>query len=98
MAKVIVLPVDLSAEVSPGESLLDAGEKVGVEMEAGCFDCSCGACAVQVVGGMAALVPPSPAELEVLQRWERDPAQFRLACCTRLAADAPGPIIIRQLD
>ena len=52
MPKVTVLPADLSAEVASGELLLHAGEKAGVEMEAGCFNCSCGTCAVEVVSGM----------------------------------------------
>ena len=98
MAKVTVLPVDLSAEADPGESLLDAGLKVGVEMVAGCFNCSCGSCVVQVVGGMASLTPPSAAELEVLRSWDRDPARFRLACCTRLLNGAADPVTIRQIE
>ena len=52
MPKVTVLPANVSAEVEPGELLLEAGEKAGVEMEAGCFNCSCGTCAIEVVSGM----------------------------------------------
>ena len=52
MPKVTVMPANVSAEVEAGELLLDAGEKAGVEMEAGCFNCSCGTCAVEVVSGM----------------------------------------------
>ena len=35
MPKVTILPAGASAEVEPGELLLDAGEKAGIDMEAG---------------------------------------------------------------
>jgi len=98
MIKVTILPVDLSAHVKPGDSLLDAGEQAGVEMQGGCFECSCGECIVEVVSGMAQLVPPEPEELAVLNRWSRDPARFRLACCARIAATEVAPLVIRQID
>ena len=92
MAKVTVLPANVSAEVDPGELLLDAGEKAGVEMEAGCFNCSCGTCVVEVVRGMESLEEPTPEELDVLDQWNRDPEKFRLACCVRVKA---GNVTIR---
>ncbi len=95
MPKVVILPVDLEGEVQPGENLLDAGEKAGVEMEAGCFTCSCGACVVEVLEGMEHLAPPSAEELDVLDAWNRDPDHFRLACSTKVLK---GQITIRQLD
>ncbi len=84
MAKVTILPANVSAEVEPGELLLDAGEKAGVDMEAGCFNCSCGTCVVEVVSGMSNLDEPSPEELDVLDQWSRDPEKFRLTCCVRV--------------
>src|SRR5438045_7933546 len=66
MPKVTVQPSNVSAEVDSGETLLDAGEKAGVEMEAGCFNCSCGTCAVEIIQGMENLDDPSPEELDVL--------------------------------
>lgn len=98
MAKITILPVDLAAEVKPGDSLLDAGEAAGVEMEAGCFNCSCGACVVQIVSGGNQLVPPTTEELAVLAQSSRDPEHFRLACCTRVEAGATGEVMIRQLE
>src|SRR5262245_41969536 len=62
MPKVTVLPAEKSAEVEPGELLLEAGEKAGVEMEAGCFNCSCGTCVVEIVSGMENLAEPTPEE------------------------------------
>jgi ferredoxin len=94
MPKITVLPANVSAEVEPGELLLEAGEKAGVEMEAGCFSCSCGTCVVEVVSGMENLEPPTPEELDVLDQWNRDPEKYRLACCVRIQK---GEVVIRQL-
>ena len=93
MPKVTVLPANLSAEVPPGELLLEAGEKAGVEMEAGCFNCSCGTCVVEVVSGMENLPPPTDEELEVLDAWNKDPDKYRLTCCVRLQE---GDVTIKQ--
>lgn len=97
MPKVTILPAEVSAVVQPGDSLLDAGEAAGVEMEAGCFNCSCGTCVVEVVRGLASLDPPGPEELEVLDQWNRDPEKHRLACTARLLP-GDGEVVIRQLD
>jgi len=94
MPKITVLPANVSAEVEPGELLLEAGEKAGVEMEAGCFSCSCGTCVVEVVSGMENLEPPTPEDLDVLDQWNRDPEKYRLACCVRIQK---GEVVIRQL-
>jgi ferredoxin len=84
MPKVTVLPANVSAEVEPGELLLEAGEKAGVEMEAGCFNCSCGTCVVEVMEGMENLSEPTPEELDVLDAWNKDPEKFRLTCCVKV--------------
>jgi ferredoxin len=93
MPKVTVLPPNVSAEVESGELLLEAGEKAGVEMEAGCFNCSCGTCVVEVVSGMENLSEPTPEELEVLDTWNKDPEKFRLTCCVKVEK---GDVVIRQ--
>jgi ferredoxin len=93
MPKVTVLPANLSAEVEPGELLLEAGEKAGVEMEAGCFNCSCGTCVVEVVSGIENLDPPTDEELDVLDAWNKDPEKFRLTCCVRVRK---GDVTIKQ--
>jgi len=94
MPNVTVLPADKSAEVEPGELLLEAGEKAGVEMEAGCFNCSCGTCVVEVVSGMENLEEPTAEELDVLDSWNRDPEKYRLTCCVKVK---DGNVIIRQI-
>jgi ferredoxin len=93
MPKVTVLPANVSAEVEQGELLLDAGEKAGVEMEAGCFNCSCGTCAAEVVSGMENLDEPTPEELDVLDSWNKDPEKYRLTCCVRIQQ---GEVVLRQ--
>jgi ferredoxin len=70
MPKVTLLPGGQSAEVPAGTLLLDAGEAAGVEMEAGCFNCSCGTCAVAVDSGMENLEPPTD--------------EYRLTCCVKV--------------
>jgi len=95
MPQVTILPVDLTATVAAGDSLLDAGEQAGVEMVGGCFNCSCGTCVVAVLQGMEHLVPATPREVEVIQSAGHDPARHRLACTARLAN---GDVTIRQLD
>lgn len=86
MPKITVLPANVTAEVPPGTTLLDAGEEAGVEMEAGCFNCDCGTCAIEIVKGMENLEEPTPEELDVLDGWAKDPEKFRLACCTKMKA------------
>ena len=93
MPKVTILPANVSAEVEPGELLLEAGEKAGVEMEAGCFNCSCGTCAVEVVSGMENLEEPAPEELDVLDQWNKDPEKVRLTCCVKILK---GEVVLRQ--
>jgi ferredoxin len=93
MPKVTVMPGGQSAEVEPGTLLLDAGEEAGVEMEAGCFNCSCGTCAVAVDSGMENLEPPTDEELNVLDQWNKDPEKYRLTCCVKVLK---GDVVIRM--
>jgi ferredoxin len=93
MPQVTVLPANRSALVEVGELLIRAGEKAGAEMEAGCFNCFCGTCLVEVVSGMANLEPPTDDELEVLDQWNKDPDKFRLSCCVKVKG--PGDVVIR---
>ena len=94
MPKVTILPAQVSAEVEPGELLIEAGEKAGIEMEAGCFNCSCGTCVIEVVSGMSHLEPATPEELDVLDQWNRDPDKYRLTCCVRIQG---GEVVLRQV-
>ncbi len=92
MPRLTVLPSNATAEVPPGELLLEAGEQAGIEMEAGCFNCSCGTCVAEVVSGMENLEPPTDEELDVLDQWNKDPDKFRLTCCVRIKN---GDVVIK---
>jgi ferredoxin len=92
MPKVTLLPGGQSAEVPADTLLLDAGEAAGVEMEAGCFNCSCGTCAVEIASGMENLDPPTDEELNVLDQWNKDPEKYRLTCCVKIQK---GEVVIR---
>jgi ferredoxin len=89
---ITVMPANKSIEVEPGLSLLKAGQRAGVEMEAGCFNCLCGTCVVEILSGGDHLEPPTAQELEVLDEWNKDPDKFRLACS---ALTKEGSVIIR---
>ena len=92
MAKITILPANVSAEVTDGENLIEAGELAGVEMEAGCFNCSCGTCAVEVVSGMENISEATDEELDVLDQWNKDPEKFRLTCCNQIVK---GEVVLR---
>jgi ferredoxin len=92
MPKVTLLPGGQSAEVPAGTLLLDAGELAGVEMEAGCFNCSCGTCVVAIASGMENLEPPTDEELNVLDQWNKDPEKYRLTCCVKIVK---GEVVLR---
>jgi len=98
MTNVTILPVDLSADVHAGDSLLDAGVQAGVEMQGGCFEGAGGECVVEIVSGMSLLTPPRREEIEALKRRDYSASRYRLACCTRIASTAGGTVVIRQLD
>ena len=93
MPKVTILPGGQTSEVPAETLLLDAGEEAGVEMEAGCFNCSCGTCAVAVDSGMENIEPPTDEELNVLDQWNKDPDKFRLTCCVKILK---GDVVMRM--
>ena len=93
MPKITVLPMNAKAEVDAGTLLLDAGEKAGVDMEAGCFNCSCGTCVARIVSGAENLSEPTPEELDVLDQWNKDPEKYRLTCCVNLMK---GEVVLAQ--
>lgn len=83
MPIITLMPANSSIEVESGLTLLKAGQRAGVEMEAGCFNCLCGTCVVEIMSGSENLEPPTAQELEVLDEWSKDPDMFRLACSAR---------------
>jgi ferredoxin, 2Fe-2S len=93
MSRLTVLPANASAEIEPGQMLIHAAHQAGVELEAGCFNCFCGTCVVEVLLGMENLEAPSDEELEVLDQWNKDSDHFRLSCCAKVKG--PGDLVIR---
>jgi ferredoxin len=85
MPKITIQPGNRTTEVPTGTTLHDAGEQAGVDMEAGCFNCSCGTCVAEIISGMENLSAPTDEELDVLDQWNKDPEKFRLTCCVQIA-------------
>lgn len=73
-----------------GMSLLDAAEKAGQQIEAGCRMGVCGADPVAVVDGMSCLSAPEQDELNTLQRLGLGKGA-RMACCARIRG---GPVTV----
>lgn len=94
MAKITIQNLNKSAEIPDGDlTILQAGEKAGVDMEFGCRDCSCGTCVVEVVRGMENLSIPTDQEIDVLDTWNRDPEKYRLTCCVKIMK---GEVVVRE--
>jgi ferredoxin len=94
VAKITIQNHKKSAEIPDGElTILQAGEKAGVDMEFGCRDCSCGTCVVEVVSGMENLSPATAEEIDVLDTWNRDPEKYRLTCCTKVMK---GEVVVTE--
>lgn len=95
MARITIESHDKSAEVPDGEcTILEAGERAGVDMEFGCRDCTCGTCCVEVISGMENLSPLTEQEIDVLDAWNKDPDKIRLACCTKVMK---GDVVVREI-
>ncbi|MBN2005576.1 MAG: DUF4445 domain-containing protein [Anaerolineae bacterium] len=78
-------PVGRRIEIRPGETVLDAARKAGVEMVAVCGGAgSCGKCRVRLVAGR--LSEPAPVELRVFGADELA-SGYRLACQARPLED-----------
>ncbi|HVU22528.1 MAG TPA: ASKHA domain-containing protein [Opitutus sp.] len=71
-----------TCEAPPGTSLFNYAERVGVRVPTSCNKQGrCKECVVEVVEGMELLSKPGPEERHLK-------GNFRLSCCTRIAADA----------
>ncbi|MDZ4815543.1 MAG: 2Fe-2S iron-sulfur cluster-binding protein [Verrucomicrobiota bacterium] len=92
MPQLTILPQNVTVSIPSGTTLIQAGEKAGIEMEAGCFSCSCGTCVVEIVSGMENLEPASDKELDVLDGWNKDPDKIRLSCVVKILQ---GDVVIK---
>lgn len=68
-----------SFETRPGQIVLDASFASGEPLPHGCRVGACGACAVEVVEGLAACDPPDAIERDALRRYHLPP-NIRLSC------------------
>ncbi len=83
--RIMFLPGGNSAEISSGETVLQAAEKAGVLINASCGGAvKCGKCRVRVLSGQTNTV--TEAEQALLRESERT-LGWRLACCTRAHTD-----------
>jgi ferredoxin len=78
--------------VRDGQVVLDAALEQGCALDHGCRAGSCGACAVEVVNGLANVEAPDPIEADALDRF-RLGSDVRLACRMR----ARGPLRLRGI-
>ena len=78
-------PGDSAVDAEVGTSLLEAAERAGHKIEAGCRMGVCGADPVAVVSGKEGLTPPNEDELNTLRRLGHA-ANTRMACCARVMA------------
>ncbi len=85
--KVKFVPIDKEVEIGPGESVLHAAHKNGIEIKSVCKGIpSCAECRIHIVEGEHNVLPPSNAELQLIGT-----AHFvdhrRLACQLRCFGD-----------
>jgi nitrite reductase (NADH) large subunit len=83
-------PEDLAVDAEVGTSLLEAAERAGQKIEAGCRMGVCGADPVAVLNGMEGLTAPDGDELNTLRRLGHA-ANTRMACCARVMS---GPVTV----
>jgi class 3 adenylate cyclase/nitrite reductase/ring-hydroxylating ferredoxin subunit len=87
MSKVTSLPDELSFEIDPGESLLEAGLRAGVAFAHACGGrAKCSTCRIWVVDGVEQCPERNALESEMAERLAFTP-EMRLACQLRPNAD-----------
>lgn len=80
-----VCPEGTELDATPGESILDAALRHGVEIEHACEkSCACTTCHVLIRDGFASLAPASDREEDYLDKaWGLEP-ESRLSCQARV--------------
>ena len=88
-------PAGRVVDVAPGETLCEAAERAGIEINAECHSGICGSDPVRILAGAENLTgPPEDQERETLEELcELEPGECRLACLVR----ARGPIEVEIL-
>ena len=98
MPTVHVVPSGIAFEVEPSESILSAAWRNGIYWPTTCNgEATCGVCVFTVVEGHEALSPMGELEEDglsiVVRTLPGDPADHRLACQARTAAD----VVVRKM-
>jgi 2Fe-2S ferredoxin len=94
MSKVTFYPYGKSGEIPDGTSLLDAAEKLGLQMRHDCGGfATCSTCRVWVIEGMPNLTEIDLDEENMLEEAQL-PSPFRLSC----QAKVRGDVIVRVPD
>ena len=93
-----VEPLGVAITVDPGESLLEAAWRAGLDWPTLCYGQSeCMECRIEVVSGRGSIVPADDDEAEAMRR-RLPPSQLgsdvRLACRMRL--DGPSEVVVRK--
>lgn len=87
MSKVTFYPYGKSGEIPDGTSLLDAAEKLGLQMRHDCGGfATCSTCRVWVIEGMPNLTEIDLDEENMLEEAQL-PAPFRLSCQAKIQGD-----------
>lgn len=87
MPKVLFYPADKSGEVPEGSSILDASEKLGLELRHDCGGfATCSTCRIMIVDGVENLSEIDLDEENMLEEAEL-PAPFRLSCQAMIKGD-----------
>lgn len=87
MSKVTFYPYGKSGEIPDGTSLLDAAEKLGLQMRHDCGGfATCSTCRVWVVEGMPNLTEIDLDEENMLEEAQL-PSPFRLSCQAKIQGD-----------
>lgn len=87
MPRVTFLPADVSIDVVPGTSLLDAAEEAGVELPHNCGGvCACVTCHVWVEEGFASLPAATDREEDKLDEAVGLAPTSRLGCQAKVGA------------
>ncbi len=82
------------------ENILDAFEKISLELPSGCRSGSCGVCVVEILEGQEQLTLMTSIEKNTLERLYPEAIKFgrklRLACRAQLAVNKNIPIKIQS--
>lgn len=89
MFKITFLPSGRTGEIADGESVLEAAQRLGVELNHECGGvASCSTCRIQIPtgAGPAPLSAVDVDEREILEREQLD-GRYRLGCQARVSGD-----------